>query len=205
MYWLYILYTVVLRMYINIDGLGTTSPMSCSFSLFAIANMFWLWTFILTSLVIPSVLAADHPWQTQFHAVGEDWHKYVRAPPREIVRPARVLGSYTYGDVINPDGLITGTASTILTRIPKDATAAGASDVTPSIVVDWGQNMAGIVSIEFGGSLNTTTGRPGIRLAFSETLQFLSNVSDFSRSDNVNKRMPLHPSTVLTQAGRNHR
>lgn len=55
------------------------------------------------------------------------------------------------------------------------------------IVVDFGQNVAGYLSIKFAGASNSTPGLPGIRLAFSETIQYgyLTNFSDFSRSDNV--------------------
>jgi hypothetical protein len=55
------------------------------------------------------------------------------------------------------------------------------------VVVDFGQNIAGYLSIKFGGASNSTPGLPGIRLAFSESIQYgyLTSVSDFSRSDNV--------------------
>ncbi|KAJ6438159.1 alpha-L-rhamnosidase A [Purpureocillium lavendulum] len=55
----------------------------------------------------------------------------------------------------------------------------------PEIVIDFGQNVAGILNINFAGSQNKTDGLPGLRLAFSETLEFLTNRSDFTRSDNA--------------------
>ena len=60
-------------------------------------------------------------------------------------------------------------------------------DTIPAIVVDFGQNIAGYFSISFAGASNSTPGLPGIRLAFSESIQYgyLGNVSDFSRSDFV--------------------
>lgn len=127
---------------------------------------------------------------------ADDWKKYVRAPANSIISPARIVSNLTIGNVKNPDGLITGKGTT-LTRTPPTAsnvtTAAGKSiiDIQPEIVVDFGQNYAGYLSIEFGGARNSvgarnsTPGFPGIRLAFSETLEYLTNVSDFSRSDNV--------------------
>ncbi|EKD12592.1 alpha-L-rhamnosidase [Drepanopeziza brunnea f. sp. 'multigermtubi' MB_m1] len=149
-------------------------------------------TCLLPLLVLaPPTLAGSYQWQDQRPLIdigtGESWQKYVRSPPSAVVRPSRVLGTLTRGNVTNAEGLLTGKGSTILTRtLPKSASmAADASDVPPAVVVDWGQNMAGFVSIKFGGSFNTTPGLPGIRLAFSETLQFLSNRSDFSRSDNI--------------------
>ena len=133
-----------------------------------------------------------YQWQSQLgNASPDDWQKYVRSPSNRIVHPARVIANYTQGNVTNPDGLLTGKGSTILTRAappPSNSTYAyGAqpSDIPPTIVVDFGQNIAGILSINFGGAYNSTPGLPGIRLAFSETLEYLTNVSDFSRSYNV--------------------
>lgn len=132
-------------------------------------------------------------WQSNlktWSSSSPSWQKYVRSPPTTTIRPSKVLSQYTVGNVKNPDGLVSGNGPTVLTRSPSAAaneTAANHSiaDVTPSIVVDWGQNIAGFVSITFAGASNSTPGLPGIRLAFSETLQYLTNVSDFSRSDNV--------------------
>lgn len=121
---------------------------------------------------------------------ADNWKRYVRAPASNIIKPVRIIPSLTTGNVKNPEGLITGSGTT-LTRSPASdnnvTTAAGKPmvDVQPQVVVDFGQNYAGFLSINFGGASNSTPGFPGIRLAFSETLQFLTNVSDFSRSDNV--------------------
>lgn len=150
--------------------------------------MSWISRIVILLFITPTL--ADYQWQDQLSNTREDWQKYVRSPPSEIVRPVRVLGKYTRGNVTNPDGLLTGKGSTILTRSASAqnttwALGTSPSDVAPAIVVDWGQNIAGFLSIDFGGSFNTTPGLPGIRLAFSETLQFLSDVSDFSRSNNV--------------------
>ncbi|KAL2881755.1 hypothetical protein SGCOL_002910 [Colletotrichum sp. CLE4] len=122
------------------------------------------------------------------------WHQYVRASESKTIYPARVIPDLTRGDVANPSGLINGEGGpTVFTRV-------SAGDEAPSVTVDFGQNTVGIISISSAGSSTTTSsaggtagheserkdqdGRPGIRLAFSETLQFLSNVSDFSRSYN---------------------
>jgi len=108
----------------------------------------------------------------------ESWHKYVRASSERTVHPLRVLNQYTKGNVTNAKGLIQDKGLTILTR-------NNSSSREPTIVIDFGQNTVGLVQIEFAGSRNFTHGRPGLRLAFSETLQFLSDRSDFSRSYNV--------------------
>lgn len=119
------------------------------------------------------------------HPRTEQWQSYVRATASSTISPVRIVSNYTQGNVANPEGLLTaGGDPTILTR-PQPAD--GAADVTPEIVVDFGQNIAGYLSINFAGASNSTPGLPGIRLAFSESIQYgyLSNVSDFSRSYNV--------------------
>lgn len=52
----------------------------------------------------------------------------------------------------------------------------------PSVVVDFGQPVVGFLSISFAGASSNNT---GIRLAFSESMEYLTDVSDFSRSYNV--------------------
>jgi hypothetical protein len=54
----------------------------------------------------------------------------------------------------------------------------------PSIVVDFGKPVVGFLSISFAGA---SANRPGVRLAFAEILEYLSEVSDFSRSYNVSQ------------------
>ncbi len=51
----------------------------------------------------------------------------------------------------------------------------------PSVTVDFGKVVAGYPKIDFAGASDN---HPGVRLAFSETTQYLSDVSDFSRSYN---------------------
>lgn len=107
------------------------------------------------------------------------WHRYVKAPADKKIAPARILSQYTTGNVTNADGLLRrGSNPVVLSRLAAD-------DGVPTLVVDFGLNVAGQLSIDFAGSSNTTTGFPGITLAFSETLQYLSDRSDFTRSDNA--------------------
>jgi hypothetical protein len=54
--------------------------------------------------------------------------------------------------------------------------------LAPSVVVDFGQVVVGYLSISFARASNNN---PGLRLAFSETKEFLSDVSDYTRSYNV--------------------
>lgn len=107
------------------------------------------------------------------------WHKYVRSPSSSTVNPAKIIASETKGGVKNADGFLSGKAVTVLSR-PKD------SDTPPSIVVDFGQNVVGLLGISFAGSTNgTSNSLPGLKLAFSESRQFLTNSSDFTRSFNA--------------------
>jgi len=165
---------------------------SCSLKtvvlLIILAATMLLPTLLLTHFLIHRVTpAAASSYQGQSTLGSEppdDWEKYVRSPPKNIVYPVAIVSNYTQGNVTNPDGLITGHGPTTLSRsVP--ATANSTTDIVPTIVVDFGQNIAGFLSIQFGGAHNSTPGFPGIRLAFSETLEFLTNVSDFSRSDNL--------------------
>jgi len=139
----------------------------------------------------PEPASSEYQWQNSLSNTPTDWQKYVRSPSSNIVTPVRIVSNMTEGNVTNPDGLLSpGSGPTILTRTaPSNATytlGSNPPNTTPVIVVDFGQNVAGYLSIRFAGASNSTPGLPGIRLAFSETIQYgyLTDVSDFSRSDN---------------------
>lgn len=112
------------------------------------------------------------------------WHRYVRAPSSHVVAPVTVLEEHSTGRVLNHQGLIAGGEPTVLER-------AGRLDEVPSVVVDFGMNTVGVLSIGFAGAEGAEGSLPGVRLAFSETLEHLSNSSDFTRSYNVG-RLPPH-------------
>lgn len=115
------------------------------------------------------------------------WQQYVRAPSSTTLSPTRWLPELSNGSIINPDGIV-GEGVTTLTR-------NSSRDAIPSIVLDFGQNYAGVLSINFAGAEvaasvgggnypNASTALPGVQLAFSEALEYLTNRSDFTRSDN---------------------
>lgn len=106
------------------------------------------------------------------------WQKYVRSPASNTVKPVGVLSDNTVGNVSNPNGLIGGQEPTVLSLNTE-------SDQLPTIVVDFGQNVVGVLSLQFSGSQSLSTGLPGLRLAFSETTEYLTDRSDFTRSDNA--------------------
>lgn len=111
-------------------------------------------------------------------ATAQSWHQYVRAPPSRLVTPTAVLA--THGDVSNADALVRGNGKTALRRETNNASVA-------SVTLDFGQNIVGFTRISFAGASDN---HPGIRLTFSETKQYLRNVSDFTRSDNGDKITP---------------
>jgi hypothetical protein len=152
----------------------------------------------------PNPTSLENQEQTQLSTTPPNWKKYVRAPKNQIVKPVRIVSVYTEGNVTNPEGLLPGgRGPTIFTRkAPSNKTwarDADTPDVTPVIVVDFGLNVAGFLSIKFAGASNSTPGLPGIRLAFSESIQYgyLTNVSDFSRSYNVSPGSSRLSHTVL--------
>jgi hypothetical protein len=57
----------------------------------------------------------------------------------------------------------------------------------PTIVIDFGIDVVGFPQISFGGA---SSNHPGVRLAFSETTTYLTDISDFTRSDNVPASTP---------------
>ncbi|UNI18472.1 hypothetical protein JDV02_004740 [Purpureocillium takamizusanense] len=124
------------------------------------------------------ICATSAPTSSERRLAQPSWHKYVRSPPSLDVRPAKILDSYTVGNVHNPEGFLSGGRPTVLTRNSTDREH-------PTIVIDFGQNVAGVLKIQFAGSHNRTQGLPGLRIAFAETLEFLKNRSDFTRSDNA--------------------
>ncbi|KAJ2903687.1 glycoside hydrolase family 78 protein [Zalerion maritima] len=168
-----------------------------------------------------------------------NWHRFVSAPNSNLVPPQSIVSSYTSGHVRNADSLITGCdRPVILTRWAE-------TDDEPVIVLDFGRNVVGLAVIEFEGSRKVVAGkteqqkggdygnlpgansgnaggyedelhRPGLRLSFSETLEFLGKKSDFSRSYNIrnpsNKltpgsdqiAVPPHASTWTSQTGCQH-
>lgn len=130
---------------------------------------------IISTALLAAAIASGLP---QRDAPQPSWHQYVRSPSSNTVKPARILGDKISGSVQNPNGLITGNGATVLSR-------PNTNDPAPTVVVDFGQNVVGLLSVHFAKSVNGSGGLPGVRLAFSETLQFLGDRSDFTRSDNA--------------------
>ncbi|MCX4834350.1 hypothetical protein OG746_37120 [Streptomyces sp. NBC_01016] len=86
---------------------------------------------------------------------GTDWRRYVRGPGQPTVRPVAVVS--VSGDVIGADTLVTRSGSATLTMAPGGPEA--------SLVLDYGQNVAGIPFTE----VTSATGGPTLRLSYSES------------------------------------
>ena len=101
---------------------------------------------------------------------------------------AAVLVQVPFDEPVNAEGIritVTQVQPTNLgeyTRISEVWPGIVPGRVAPAVVVDFGKVVVGKLSINFAGA---STNNPGIRLAFSETTQYLSDLSDFSRSNNV--------------------
>lgn len=125
------------------------------------------------------------------HPPSPSWHKYVRAPASRDIHPKKVFN--ITGNVQNPNTLVSGRGVATFERKKT-------SDPIPALTLDFGQNIVGYPQIAFVGASNN---HPGLRLTFSETTEYLTNVSDFTRSDNGDTitpgtdqfAVPSHPYT----------
>lgn len=135
---------------------------------------------MLVVLLFDLRLASAYQWQNNLLATtSSSWQAYIRSPTTRTVYPASIVSNLTRGNITNPDGLLKpGGSPTILTRLRT-------SDEAPTVVVDFGQNIVGFLSVSFAGASDN---KPGVRLAFSETLDYLTDVSDFTRSYNVGRQ-----------------
>ncbi|HEX7817177.1 alpha-L-rhamnosidase C-terminal domain-containing protein [Dyella sp.] len=136
------------------------------------------------------------------HADDSDsWQRYVVAPASRHVTPVRVVSEQ--GDVVDADHLVRG-GVTVLRRAGSEA---GKRAPVSSVVLDFGKVVVGYPRLSFAGASDN---HPGVRLAFSETLQHLSERSDYARSDYAHgpgtdqHAVSGQPSTWLDQGGCEH-
>lgn len=161
------------------------------------------------------------------------WHRYVRGPTDPVLYPKAVVS--VTGDVDNAEALVggNGRTTTYLTRsrrVSSETPAVvldfgqnvvgwlviefvysrtfkgdGGGDNDKDDVVDQGEEDDGGEG-EGGNGPPTTTTFPGLRLIFSETLEFLGNRSDFTRSDNApdeaSRLVPAGSDQVAVRPGR---
>jgi hypothetical protein len=86
------------------------------------------------------------------------------------------------------------------TRIAEVYPGLVPTDVPPSITLDFGKVVVGYPKISFVGA---SANHPGIRVAFSETKQYLTDTSDFTRSDNGDSITPGTDQIAVPQAASN--
>ncbi|KAF2796060.1 glycoside hydrolase family 78 protein [Melanomma pulvis-pyrius CBS 109.77] len=143
------------------------------------------------------VAAVSASFSSTTLAQNTSWHQYVRAPNTTMVSPSRIIT--TENNVTNAEALLsTDSSFAILSRELEDS--------SPSITIDFGLNIVGFPIFTFAGASSNS---PGIRVAFSETMQFLGDRSDFTRSDNGQKitdgtdqhAVPAEPSTWTDTRG----
>ncbi|EFX03327.1 alpha-l-rhamnosidase [Grosmannia clavigera kw1407] len=160
----------------------------------------WM-SFVTVACIVVTVASSSSSQQQFLDSSLNDsaWQKHVRSPSRRSIAPVGILSQYSAGNVSNEDGLVGASAGpTVLTRL-------GAEEDVPTVVIDFGQNVAGLLSISFAGSQSTGEGLPGLVLAFSETLQYLTDRSDFTRSDNAGGiAVESDPYTWVNQLGCEH-
>lgn len=106
------------------------------------------------------------------------WQQYIVGPQERIIYPQRIVS--TSGNVTNAQAVIQRSGDLVLSRSSQDETP-------PAVILDFGINVVGFLRVAFNGA---TANRPGIRIAFSETLQFLSDLSDYSRSNGASPITP---------------
>ncbi|KAI0177223.1 alpha-L-rhamnosidase A [Pestalotiopsis sp. NC0098] len=129
---------------------------------------------------------------------ASSWHQYVRAPPNRTVAPKAILSQYTTGDVTNADALLSDDGNVAYLK------RTSSTGDTPAVVIDFGQNVVGLLEIQFSGSQSySAQERPGLKLIFSETLQFLGDRSDFTRSDNAggDQKLTMGTDQVAVRGG----
>lgn len=156
-------------------------------------SLFFTTIFIACSA---NAMPSTYQWQDQTTLTknSESWQQYVRSPQNRTIYPQSIVSNLTMGNVTNPSGLLSPSGGvTTLYRSNGSATP-------PTIVIDFGQNIVGFLSINFAGASDNS---PGVRLAFSETLEYLTNISDFTRSFNVSEAK-LEERAVLTFTGRHN-
>jgi hypothetical protein len=120
--------------------------------------------------VLPSYGAASttapvksgNPWtDSSYHPQPGDWQPYVLAPSSHTVQPVSVLAAYPRSGSItgNPDAVL-GHGGTV--RL----TSTGGTTGSPLLIIDFGKEVAGSVSVQVTGASAT---RPVLHACFSES------------------------------------
>lgn len=138
----------------------------------------WVRSALAAAMAAAGTLASPGAAPEQHRHTRPSWERFVRSPKSRTAKPTGIIYGKTIGNVTNPGGMVDGQGLTVLTRVHVD-------EAPPTVVVDFGLNVVGILEIDFAGSHDLSEGLPGLRLAFSETMEYLTNRSDFTRSGNA--------------------
>ncbi|KAK2066857.1 hypothetical protein P8C59_000638 [Phyllachora maydis] len=120
-------------------------------------------------------------------ASNSSWAQYVRSPSSSTVIPVGIVAGSVTGNVSDPGALLGVDAShvTVLSRLSS-------ADAVACLTIDFGQVHAGQLHINFAGAQKAPGsdaaaghGHPSLQLAFSETMEYLTDQSDFTRSFNA--------------------
>ncbi|HEX8008744.1 MAG TPA: alpha-L-rhamnosidase C-terminal domain-containing protein [Trebonia sp.] len=110
----------------------------------------------------PSGSSPGNPWtDTSYQPRQGDWQPYVLAPSSHTVKPVRVLAAYPRS------GAITGSTSAVLGHGGTvRLTDTGGTTASPLLIIDFGKEVAGQVSVQVTGASAT---RPALHACFSES------------------------------------
>jgi len=110
----------------------------------------------------PPVPSHGNPWTgSSYQPKPGDWQPYVLAPSGHTVRPTRVLAAYPRGgSITGSSGAVLGHGGTV--RL----TSTGGTASSPLLIIDFGKEVAGRVSVHVTGASGT---RPALHACFSES------------------------------------
>ncbi|MFF5563123.1 alpha-L-rhamnosidase C-terminal domain-containing protein [Streptomyces sp. NPDC012623] len=114
-----------------------------------------------------------------------DWRSYVRGPQQSTVRPVAVLSSD--GRVVGAQALIDATGGLELVMEPGGP--------EPSVVLDYGQNVAGVPWAEITG----VSGTPDLHLSYSESAAWTGPEGDRRGSHNDTANQDRTESTAVRE------
>lgn len=117
-----------------------------------------------TASATASVGGQGDPWTTAtYQPQRGDWQPYVLAPTSHTVKPVSVLAAYPRS------GTISGNTSAVLGRGGTvRLTDTGGTTDSPLLIIDFGKEVAGNVSVQVTGASAT---RPTLHACFSESKQ----------------------------------
>lgn len=125
-----------------------------------LALTFWLPASPAAASGVPAAATAATPWPS-----APDWQSYVRTPQSATLCPASVVS--TSGSVSGAQNLVCGGSGTATLSL-----ASGGA--TPSIVLDYGQDIGGVPYFD----VRSESGSPTLQAGYSQSRGFLTPTGD---------------------------